>query len=71
MMCLSVSDTYHKISKAWVPTLFICVFTVRSFFFIFKKPDKRTFYLVEYDNSFALSFVSFINNECLIILINW
>jgi len=70
MMCLSVSDTYHKISKAWVPTLFICVFTVRSFFFIFKKTDKKTFYLVEYDNSFALSFVSFINNECLIILIN-
>ena len=70
MMCLSVSDTYHKISKVWVPTLFICVFTVRSFFFIFKKTDKRTFYLVEYDNSFSLSFVSFINNECLIILIN-
>ena len=43
MMCLSVSDTYHKISKAWVPTLFICVFTVRSFFFIFKKTDKKTF----------------------------
>ena len=70
MMCLSVSDTYHKISKACVPTLFICVFTVRSFFFIFKKTDKKTFYLVEYDNSFALSFVSFINNECLINLIN-
>ena len=41
MMCLSVSDTYHKISKAWVPTLFICVFMVRSFFFIFKKTDKK------------------------------
>ena len=40
-MCLSVSDTYHKISKAWVPTLFICVFTMRSIFFIVKKTDKK------------------------------
>ena len=69
MLCLSVSDTYHKISKAWVPTLFICVFTVRSFFFIVKKTDKKTFYMVQYDSSFSLSFVSFINNECSIILI--
>ena len=70
MLCLSVSDTYHKISKAWVPTLFICVFTVSFFFFIVKKTDKRTFYLVEYDNSFSPSFVSFTNNEYPRMLIN-
>ena len=70
MLCLSVSDTYHKISKAWVPTLFICVFTVRSFFFIVKKTDKKMFYMMQYDNSFSLSFVSFINNEYLRMLVN-
>lgn len=70
MMCLSISDTYHKISKACVPTLFICVFTVRSFYLYTQKTDKRTFYLVQYDNSFSPSFVSFINNEYPRMLIN-
>ena len=43
MICLSVSDTYHKISKACIPTLLLYVFSVRSFFFIVKKTDKKTF----------------------------